>query len=247
MAKQTQRLDKFLTATTEMTRSLAKKALHRGEVKVNGQLVKDPAIQLSAEDQVVWQDELLEEDTGFRYLLLNKPLGYECTRRSSHHPLVMDLLELPRKHLLQPVGRLDVQTSGLLLLTDDGQWQHKMTSPRHDKKKVYLAELAEPLVADAASRLAAGVELEGDEKPARPAELECLTATSVRLTVTEGRYHLVRRLFAALGNRVVRLHREAVAGIYLDEQQLPAGHWRHLTEDEVRKTLAVQPASSASI
>ncbi|SFB91420.1 16S rRNA pseudouridine516 synthase [Marinospirillum celere] len=243
MAKQTQRLDKFLTATTELTRSLAKKALHRGEVLVNGEVVKDPGMQIGADDQVVWREAQLE-DVGLRYLLLNKPLGYECTRRSSHHPLVVDLLDLPRKNLIQPVGRLDLDTSGLLLLTDDGQWLHKITSPKHHKEKVYLAELAEPLVADAAARLAEGLMLDGDDKPTRPAFLETMSATCVRLTVTEGRYHLVRRLFAALGNHVVSLHREAVADIQLNIEELPAGQWRYLTEEEVSRAVADKPRSA---
>ncbi|WP_114418215.1 pseudouridine synthase [Marinospirillum perlucidum] len=233
MAKQTQRLDKFLASTTELTRSLAKKALHRGEVSVNGEVVKNPGVQLTAEDEVVWLEQSLKS-WGPRYLLMNKPAGYECTSRSSHHPLVQDLLDLPDKASIHPVGRLDVETTGLLLLTDDGQWLHKITSPRYQKEKVYFAELAEPLVEGAAASLAEGVLLEGEEKPTEPAKLEILDPQRVRLTVTEGRYHLVRRLFAALGNRVVRLHREAVAGLWLDEKALPAGSWRHLSEEEVQ-------------
>jgi len=238
MAKQTQRLDKFLAATTDLTRSLAKKALHRGEVRVNGEMVKNPAIQIRDEDEVTWLDQELQ-DVGLRYLLVHKPLGYECTTRSSHHPLVLDLLDLPSKHLIQTVGRLDVDTSGLLLMTDDGQWLHKITSPRYQKDKVYWAELAEPLLADAETRVAEGLLLDGEDKPTQPARLERLTPTQVRLTVTEGRYHLVRRIFAALGNHVVRLHREAVAGIHLNTQELPAGAWRYLTEQEVHQAIQV--------
>lgn len=238
MAKQTQRLDKFLAATTDLTRSLAKKALHREEVQINGVVVKNPAVQVGEQDEVTWLGQQLA-DVGLRYLLVHKPLGYECTTRSSHHPLVLDLLDLPSKHLIQTVGRLDVDTSGLLLMTDDGQWLHKITSPRYQKEKIYWAELAEPLVDDAEERLAKGVLLDSEETPTQPACLERITPTQVRLTVTEGRYHLVRRIFAALGNHVCRLHREAVAGIALDIEQLPVGQWRYLTEQEVQQAVQI--------
>ncbi len=232
MAKQTQRLDKYLSATTDLTRSLAKKALHRGEVRVNDQVVKNPGLQITGSDQVQWQEQLLELQAK-RYLMLHKPVGYECTQRSAHHPLASDLIEVANKESLQTVGRLDVATSGLLFLTDDGQWLHKMTSPRQAKAKVYLADLAEPLMAEAEQLLAQGLLLQGEVKPTQPAVLERLTRQQVRITVTEGRYHLVRRIFAALGNHVVHLHREAVAGLWLDSQLLPEGQWRYLSKQEV--------------
>lgn len=234
MSAKTQRLDKFLAATTDLTRSLAKKALHRGEVTVDGEVVKDAAMQVSETSRVCWQDELLQLHSGYHYLVLNKPVGYECSSKSSHHPLVSDLLGgLPGRERIQPVGRLDVTTSGLLLMTDDGQWSHRITSPRYQKRKIYRALLAEPLVSDAEERLQAGLQLEGEDLPTRSAELQRLDGLQVRLILTEGRYHQVRRMFAALGNHVVTLHREAVGDLELDEQALPAGQWRELTPQEV--------------
>jgi len=114
MSAKTQRLDKFLTATTDLTRSLAKKALHRGEVTVNGEVVKNSALQIQSTDKVCWLNQPLKL-VGLRYLIMNKPLGYECSNKSSHNPLVTDLLDgLINKERVQPVGRLDVNTSGLL-------------------------------------------------------------------------------------------------------------------------------------
>lgn len=234
MSSKTQRLDKFLTASSELTRSLAKKALHRGEITVNGEVVKDSGWQVSHQDRVCWLDEHLQI-TGLRYLLMNKPVGYECSSKSSHHPLVTDLLQgLPARERIQTVGRLDVDTSGLLLLTDDGQWLHRITSPKYRKEKVYRAQLVEPLVADAEEQIQAGLLLEGDDTPTLPARLERETHQLVRLTLTEGRYHQVRRMFAALGNHVELLHREQVGGVQLDEQQLSPGEWRELDEHEIQ-------------
>lgn len=233
MSAKTQRLDKFLTATTDLTRSLAKKALHQGEVTVNGEVVKNSAQHVQASDKVCWFDEPLSL-VGLRYLIMNKPLGYECSSKSSHNPLVTDLLDgLVNKERVQPVGRLDVNTSGLLLLTDDGQWLHRIISPKHRKAKVYRATLAEPLVADAKSRVAEGLQLDGEEQLTLPAKLELLEPQLAHLTLTEGRYHQVRRMFAALGNHVEALHREAVGNLWLDEQQLAPGQWRELTEAEM--------------
>lgn len=233
MSAKTQRLDKFLTATTDLTRSLAKKALHREEVTVNGEVIKNPAQQIAATDEVCWQDEPLKL-IGLRYLMLNKPLGYECSTKSSHNPLVSDLFgELAGRDRINTVGRLDVNTTGLLLLTDDGQWMHRVISPKYQKEKVYRAALAEPLVADAEARVAEGLMLDGDELPTKPATLERINPQLVRITLTEGRYHQVRRMFAALGNHVETLHREAVGGLKLDEQALEPGQWRELNAAEI--------------
>ncbi|SFX11897.1 pseudouridine synthase [Marinospirillum alkaliphilum] len=235
MSGKTQRLDKFLSTTTGLTRSLAKKALHRGEVSVNGVVEKNSGRQVASEDQVCWLDQPLVE-VGLRYLLLNKPVGYECSSKSSHHPLVTDLLQdLPALERINPVGRLDVDTSGLMLLTDDGQWLHRITSPRHRKPKVYRALLAEPLVLDAEQRVLEGLLLEGEDTPTLPAILQRLEDQQVRLTITEGRYHQVRRMFAALGNHVQALHREAIGDLWLNESELAPGQWRELTQEEVQQ------------
>ena len=133
-----------------------------------------------------------------------------------------------RVHL---VGRLDKDTSGLLLLTDDGGWSHRISSPRHRCPKVYVADLAEPLCADAEERLADGILLRSEAAPTRPALLQRISDHRARIQVTEGRYHLVRRLFAALGNRVTALHRERIGGLPLDPRLAP-GEWRELDTRE---------------
>lgn len=229
------RLDRFLAETTELTRSLAKRALSRGEVTVNGEIEKKGARHLAAADRVTWNGAPLAL-VGLRYVMLHKPTGVECTARRGLYPRAVDLIDLPKAERLQPVGRLDVDTTGLLLLSDDGQWSHRVTAPRRACPKVYLASLARPLEGAEAERAVAafaeGLELEGDEAPTRPAELTLLDAQRARLVVTEGRYHQVRRMFAAIGNHVEALHRESVGPLSLDAGLAP-GEWRELSEAEV--------------
>lgn len=162
-------------------------------------------------------------------LMLHKPVGYTCSTRDAGR-LVYDLLP-PRFRLRSPalstVGRLDRDTSGLLLLTDDGQLLHRVISPRSNLAKTYEATLDRPLRGDEAALFASGtLVLESDTTPLRPAVLEPVSPTRARLRITEGRYHQVRRMFAAAGNHVVALHRPQVGGLTLDG--LAPGQWRLL-------------------
>ncbi|WP_252108875.1 MULTISPECIES: pseudouridine synthase [unclassified Halomonas] len=230
------RLDRFLSETTELTRSLAKRALKNGEVTLNGEPVKQASIHVdTAQDVIELNGERLAL-VGLRYVMLHKPEGVECTARRGLYPRAVDLIELPKADRLQPVGRLDVDTTGLLLLTDDGQWAHRITSPKHRCAKVYIAELAEPVEGAAAERavaqIAEGVLLDDDETPTAPATLEFLSPTQASLSITEGRYHQVKRMFAALGNRVEALHRQSIGPIALPDELAP-GEWRELTAEEI--------------
>ena len=177
-------------------------------------------------------------------LMLHKPTGYTCSTRDAGR-LVYDLLP-PRFRLRQPVlstvGRLDRDTSGLLLFTDDGQLLHRIISPKAKLPKVYVATLAEDLRGGEAALFASGtLLLEGEKAPLLPAELEVLGARSARLTLHEGRYHQVRRMFAAAGNHVVTLHRERIGGLGLDG--LPPGEWRPLGDDDRARLFAGDQAA----
>ncbi|MFC2992162.1 pseudouridine synthase [Halomonas tibetensis] len=228
------RLDRFLAETTELTRSLAKKALHREEVSVDGEIVKNPAMQIGDDNRVTWNDQPLAL-VGLRYLMLHKPAGVECTARRTLYPRAIDLVALPKAERLQTVGRLDVDTTGLVLLTDDGQWSHRVTSPKHRWGKVYRVTLDEPLEGEALARAVAafaeGVTLDGEDKPTRPAELAMREPSVAELTLFEGKYHQVKRMFAAIGCHVAALHRESIGPLALGG--LPPGEWRELTADEV--------------
>ncbi len=179
-------------------------------------------------------DEPLDPPPGL-VIMLNKPLGMTCSHKEDG-ALVYDVLPdrwRRRDPAISTIGRLDKQTSGLLLLTDDGDLLHRVISPKRHVPKVYRAGLARPLAGTEAVLFAAGgLVLEGEDKPLAPAVLEVLSPTEARLTVTEGRYHMVRRMFAAVGNHVETLHRERVGGLPLPDD-LPPGQWRLLEPGEI--------------
>ncbi len=168
-------------------------------------------------------------------MMLHKPLGMTCSRKEDG-ALVYDVLPerwRRRDPAISTIGRLDKQTTGLLLLTDDGDLLHRVISPRRHVAKVYRATLARPLDGTEGDVFAAGgLVLEGEDKPLSPAVLEVLSPTEARLTVTEGRYHMVRRMFAAVGNHVEALHRERVGGLALPADLAP-GDWRLLDQDQI--------------
>ena len=230
------RLDRFLSETTDLTRSLAKRALKNGEVEINGLPAKQAAVHIDPDnDRITWQGEMLSL-VGLRYLMMHKPVGVECTARRGLYPRAIDLIELPNADRFQPVGRLDVDTTGLLLMTDDGHWAHRIMSPKHRCAKVYRATLAEPWEGDIAQQaieqVSEGVMLEGEDALTKPATLTMLSPTEAQLTLTEGRYHQVKRMFAALGNHVEQLHRHSIGPIVLDDDLAP-GEWRELSAEEV--------------
>jgi len=194
---------------------------------------------LYADDKVEHADvrfegEPLDPPQGL-ILMLNKPTGFTCSRKDVGR-LVYDLLPPRfgvRNPVLSTVGRLDRDTSGLLLFTDDGQLLHKIISPKSALAKVYEATLAEDLAGNEGELFAAGtLMLEGETDPLEPATLEVLGPRHVRLSITEGRYHQVRRMFAAVGNHVETLERVALGGLTLGA--LEPGKWRLLTHDDIR-------------
>jgi 16S rRNA pseudouridine516 synthase len=173
------------------------------------------------------------------YLMLHKPAGHECSQKPSTYPSIYTLLPGPLRNRgggaaagVQAVGRLDQDTTGLLLLSDDGKFIHRMTSPRHHVPKVYEVQVKHPLDERQVARLLEGVVLEDDPKPVRAAACEAVDTHHLRLTLTEGKYHQVKRMVAAVSNRVEGLHRSAIGSVRLPADLLP-GQWRWLTADEV--------------
>lgn len=225
------RLDKFISAATGLSRREAERVVRQGDIEVEGVGCKKTATQVTAEMNVLWQGRRLSL-IGNRYLMLHKPAGVVSSNDDPAHPSVFSLIDEPRVDKMHCVGRLDVDTTGLLLITDDGQWSHRITSPKRKCSKTYRATLADPVSENAADLFANGVMLRGEETATQPAVLEVLSETDVRLTITEGRYHQVKRMFAATGNKVVSLHRESVGALQLDESLQP-GEYRSLTEDEI--------------
>ena len=188
--------------------------------------------------KVLVEDEPLDPPPGI-LLMLHKPVGYTCSHKDQGR-LIYDLLP-PRYHVRKPalssVGRLDRDTSGLLLLTDDGALLHRIISPKSRLPKVYRATLAEDLRGDEAATFASGtLMLEAEATPLLPAELEVISPREARLTLHEGRYHQVRRMFAAVGNHVESLHRQRIGGMALED--LEAGQWRQLDEPDTAQLFA---------
>lgn len=233
------RLDRFVSQAAGISRSQARSLIRRGRVNVDGEPVRDAARHVGEAERVEHAGEILVAPQPI-YLMMNKPCGLLSATSDGEQDTVLSMLPPALAARVHLVGRLDKDTSGLLLLTDDGVWSHRVTSPNHSCAKTYLVELAETLVADAESRLRRGLDLRSEKLPTRPAALQRLDATHARITITEGRYHQVRRMFAALGNRVLALHRERIGGLFLDEA-LRAGQWRALSPAEREAVFIDQP------
>lgn len=226
------RLDKFIAEQTGLTRSQAAKALKSGVVSVNEEIEKSGARKVSTEDAIRYEGELLEWLEGGQYFMLYKPQGYVCSHDDGEYPTVFQFFDYPLMNKLHTAGRLDVDTTGLVLLTNDGQWSHRITSPKHHCEKTYLVTLADPVEAFYAQQLAEGILLRGEKEPCLPAKMEILDDYNVNLTISEGRYHQVKRMFAALGNKVEALHRWRIGDIVLDES-LEEGEYRTLSDEEI--------------
>ena len=197
-------------------------------VAVNGQICDDPFADIPTANLVFSVDGVDWPYAEFASLMLNKPAGYECSRKPQHHPSVLELLPRPlRERDVQPIGRLDEDTTGLLLITDDGQLNHQLSSARRKVPKIYLATTKHPLEQAQIDQLLAGVLLNDEPEPIAAARAEIVGDHLLRLTVTEGKYHQVRRMVAAAGNRVEALHREALGGLVLPADLKP-GEWRWL-------------------
>ena len=232
------RLDKFISKATELSRKESKRILHAGEVTVNDEIVKDSGQHVDIlNDEVMWANEPLSVATGNRYILLHKPEGFECTLKVKEHPIVTELIAVPELGSLRMAGRLDVDTTGALILSDDGKFLHRVTSPKHEHAKVYELTLADAMdeaaQANAVKEVSEGILLEGDHEETRPAVLEFIDETHARLTLEQGKYHQVKRMMGYFGNRVTELHRASVGHITLEG--LEKGDSRFLTADEVAK------------
>lgn len=239
------RLDKYLCDSQIGTRSQVKGYLKQGLVSVNGVTVTRPEAKIDeAGDCITFRGR----PCGYRkyaYFMLNKPAGTVSARRDNTCRTVTELLRGTGYTDLFPVGRLDKDTEGLLLMTNDGALAHALLSPGKHVKKVYYAELKKPLSEEAARRLAEGLDI-GDDRPTLPAGVERVTQESILLTITEGRFHQVKRMLQAVGNEVVYLKRMAMGSLYLDET-LKKGEYRELTAGEIEALTTPLPHQNQSI
>ncbi|MEI6025671.1 MAG: 16S rRNA pseudouridine(516) synthase [Betaproteobacteria bacterium] len=212
-----------------------------GHVSIAGQICDDPDEDLNPAGLVFSVDG---RDWPYRekaLVVLHKPANYECSMKPRHHPSVMSLLPAPlRTRGLQPVGRLDEDTTGLLLLTDDGALIHRLTSPKKHMPKVYEVTARHPIDERQLKALRTGVVLDDDPAPVAALEVQATGEHTLRMTLTEGRYHQVKRMVAAVGNRVDALHRSAIGRFTLPADLAP-GQWRWL------EPAALYPAPAGAV
>ena len=236
------RLSELLYSQGFGTRRLCAGLIENGLVTVRGEVLSEPATEI---DVSTWPVAYTVQGQSWEYqqrayVMLNKPAGYECSHRPGAWPSVYTLLPAPLRQRptpgkvqgVQAVGRLDQDTTGLLLLSDDGAFIHRMNSPRHHVPKVYEVTTKHPLDERQITRLKAGVVLDDDPKPVAAADAQALGEHHLQLTLTEGKYHQVKRMVAAVGNRAEALHRSRIGGLALPADLAP-GEWRWLGEDEL--------------
>ena len=229
------RLDKYLCETGFGTRSQVKDLLKKGQVMVNGEVVKKPELKINeTTDQILCQGKKASYQKNI-YLMLHKPAGVVSATEDSREKTVLDLVRPEdRKNGLFPVGRLDKDTEGLLLLTDDGELAHRLLSPKKHVDKTYYAKIDGQVTEEHVKQFREGLDI-GDEKKTLPAVLTILLSgpvSEIEVTIHEGRFHQIKRMFEAVGCKVTYLKRLSMGSLVLDET-LPLGEYRSLTEAEL--------------
>jgi 16S rRNA pseudouridine516 synthase len=228
------RLDKYLANHGGLTRNEAKAAIRDGVVTINGEVAKNAAKKVLENDQVFLLNQEIKLQ-GEIYLLLHKPAGVICSTKDDDHETVIDIIPDYDDLELHIAGRLDKDTTGVVLLSTDGNWIHCVSSPNYRSQKVYEVETADPIDPILVERFAKGILLKDSDKPTAPATLKITSDKTAFLTLTEGRYHQVKRMFGASGNCVTRLHRRSVGLVTLGN--LEEGSYRELTSEEIQSFL----------
>lgn len=227
------RLDRFLSNLPRFSRKDVRLALLAGRLKVDGLTVKDPLYEVREFSHVMLDDEVLQTGKPARYFMLHKPPGCVSATTDPQHPTVLELLHEPDTHDLHIAGRLDFNTSGLMLITNDGQWSRRLTQPTTKLPKVYYVETEQDISEHYIRKFAEGFYFAFEDLTTQPAQLTILDRRRARLSIVEGRYHQVKRMFGFYDNKVVRLHRERMGELVLDPALLP-GQYRALTAKEIQ-------------
>jgi len=227
------RLDKFICKSTQLNRDEARLCIEAGHVMVNGIVVLKAETQVHENNHITLDGQILTPRP-FRYLMIHKPANTICSNVDEAYPSLFSALDIEHTHELHVAGRLDADTTGLVLVTDDGRWSFDIIRPLKHCKKVYVVGLSRAIHKEQVNELVgqfdAGIQLQGEIGLTRPALLEVINDKQVRLTITEGKYHQVKRMFAAVGFKVVKLHREKIGDVLLD---IEGGTWRYLTQAEI--------------
>lgn len=224
------RLDKYLANANVGSRKEVGKWIRKGMVKVNGQIEKQAKAEVSYDDEIFFQDEQINLDE-YIYLMMNKPTGVISSTEEGPTKTVIDLIDHPQRKELFPVGRLDKDTTGLLLISNDGKLAHRLLSPKNEHFKTYHVTLKNQVNDNDIEHLERGIQLK--DFKTKPAQVELIDRHHLHLSISEGKFHQVKRMFQALDNEVTALKRVKFVSLVLDES-LSAGEWRYLTKDEVK-------------
>jgi 16S rRNA pseudouridine516 synthase len=220
------------------TRKRCRVLVIEGLVQINGETVNDSSLTIDVSDESAWPLTFSVNGEAWEYhakayLMLNKPAGYECSQKAKSHPSVYTLLPSPlRLRDVQSVGRLDQDTTGLLLFSDDGQFIHQMASPKHHVPKVYEITTSSPISDQQIRRLLDGVVLDDSPTPVRALACERPAPSHLKMTLEQGKYHQVKRMLSAVDNHVAALHRSQIGNLVLPSN-LGTGEWRFLTVTEL--------------
>ena len=228
------RVDRFLSNLPQFNRKQVRLLLVERRVTVEGVAVSDPHHDVREFSQVCVDGEILQAGKPARYFMLHKPQGCVSATSDPQHSTVLDLLDEPDKADLHIAGRLDFNTTGLMLITNDGQWSRRLTQPQTKLPKVYHVQTEQDIGPQYAVTFAAGVYFAFEDLTTQPAELELLGPRTARLSIIEGRYHQVKRMFGHFDNKVIGLHRERMGPLVLDASLAP-GQYRPLTDEEILK------------
>lgn len=225
------RLDKFICKSTDLNREQARQKIQTGQAWVNGDVITEPSMQVHENNRILLNDLVLVPRAS-TYIMMYKPQDYICSNVDESYPSLFNLLNLEKSQDFHIAGRLDADTTGLVFITDDGRWSQNIISPVKQCYKTYRVSLRNPIENNAITQFSQGIQLQGETHLTRPAKLQIITGQEVLLSISEGKYHQVKRMFAALANKVVTLHRQQIGDISLDPILQP-GQWRYLTKDEV--------------
>lgn len=229
------RLDKYISLSLNLTRSESKKIISSKKIKINQKVITKSDYNVEENDFVTYNDKevIYEENI---YLMMNKPQGYVCSHFDNHNKTVFDLISDYNRNRLSIVGRLDIDTEGLLLITSDGKLLHELTSPKKDKEKKYYVECEKDFTVEDVSKVKVGITIvleDGEEYKCKEGKLEILERNKAYITIKEGKFHQIKKMCEKLNNKVTYLKRVSIDSLLLDNS-LEVGSYRHLTQDEVK-------------
>ncbi|MBF0638782.1 16S rRNA pseudouridine(516) synthase [Pseudomonas protegens] len=227
------RIDRFLSNLPRFNRQQVRVLLVQRRIHIDGQPVSDPKAEVREFSRVELDDEVLQAGKPARYFMLHKPMGCVSATRDPEHKTVLELIHEPDPQDLHIAGRLDYNTTGLMLITNDGNWSRRLTQPQTKLPKLYYVETEQEIGPEYVETFARGLYFAFEDLTTLPAQLQILGPRSARLSIVEGRYHQVKRMFGHFNNKVLRLHRERMGPLLLDERLAP-GEYRALSDAEIR-------------